>query len=56
MRGHHGGVQVGGDTARLFDPDELMRRPQDPAAMDALRFVETSLHAAMRAQQPGAAE
>jgi PhnB protein len=31
------------------DPDELMRRPQDPAAMDALRFVETSLDIAMRA-------
>ena len=31
-----------------------MRRPQDPAAMDALRFVETSLDAAMRAQRGGA--
>jgi len=30
------------------DPDELMRRPQDPAAMEALRFVETSLDTAMR--------
>lgn len=36
------------------DPGELMRRPQDPAAMDALRFVETSLDAAMRAQRGGA--
>jgi PhnB protein len=31
------------------DPAELTRRPRDPAAMDALRFVETSLDVAMRA-------
>jgi PhnB protein len=30
------------------DPAELARRPQDPAAMAALRSVETSLDAAMR--------
>jgi PhnB protein len=30
------------------DPAELARRPQDPAAMDALRSVETSLDVAMR--------
>ena len=29
-------------------PEELTRRPQDPAAMAALRLVETSLDAAMR--------
>jgi PhnB protein len=31
------------------DPAELARRPQDPAAMAALRLVETSLDEAMRA-------
>jgi uncharacterized glyoxalase superfamily protein PhnB len=30
------------------DPAELARRPQDPAAMAALRMVEMSLDAAMR--------
>jgi PhnB protein len=30
------------------DPAELARRPSDPGAMEALRFVETSLDAAMR--------
>ena len=30
------------------DPAELARRPQDPAAAEALRYVETSLDAAMR--------
>lgn len=30
------------------DPAELARRPQDPAAADALRYVEMSLDAAMR--------
>ena len=33
------------------DPAELARRPQDPAAAEALRYVETSLDAAMR-QRP----
>ena len=32
------------------DPAELARRPQDPAAAEALRYVETSLDAAMREQ------
>jgi PhnB protein len=30
------------------DPAELTRRPQDPAAAEALRYVESSLDAAMR--------
>jgi PhnB protein len=30
------------------DPAELARRPQDPAAAEALRYVETSLDTAMR--------
>jgi PhnB protein len=30
------------------DPAELARRPQDPAAAQALRYVETSFDAAMR--------
>jgi PhnB protein len=29
-------------------PSELARRPQDPAAAEALRFVESSLDTAMR--------
>jgi PhnB protein len=32
------------------DPAELARRPQDPAAMQALQYVESSLDAAMRAR------
>ncbi len=32
-------------------PDELMSLPQDPAAMEALRFVETSLDDAMRTEK-----
>jgi PhnB protein len=31
------------------DPAELAARPQDPAAADALRYVETSFDTAMRA-------
>jgi uncharacterized glyoxalase superfamily protein PhnB len=30
------------------DPAELAQRPQDPAAIEALRYVESSLDAAMR--------
>jgi PhnB protein len=33
------------------DPAELARRPEDPAAAEALRYVETSLDAAMRQRQ-----
>lgn len=33
------------------DPAELARRPQDPAASEALRYVEGSLDAAMREQK-----
>jgi len=33
------------------DPAELAQRPPDPAAMEALRYVESSLDAAMR--EPG---
>ena len=32
------------------DPAELTRRPQDPAAAQALRYVETSLDAVLREQ------
>jgi PhnB protein len=32
------------------DPAELARRPQEPAAAQALRYVETSFDAAMRGQ------
>jgi PhnB protein len=32
------------------DPAELARRPQDPAAVQALRYVETSLDTALRDQ------
>ena len=32
------------------DPAELARRPQDPAAAQALRYVETSLDAVLREQ------
>lgn len=37
------------------DPDELMRRPQEAAAMESLRFVETSLDSAMRTDKNGPA-
>ena len=33
------------------DPSELARRPQDPAAVGALRYVETSLDTAMRERE-----
>lgn len=33
------------------DPGELARRPQDPAAARALRYVETSLDTAMRERE-----
>jgi len=35
------------------DPAELMTRPQDPAAAEALRYVETSLDDAMRGLADG---
>jgi PhnB protein len=37
--------------AEDVDPSEMERRSQDPAAVQALRYVETSLNTAMR-QQP----
>ena len=32
------------------DPDEMLARPQDPAAAEALRYVEVSFDTAMRGQ------
>jgi uncharacterized glyoxalase superfamily protein PhnB len=34
------------------DPAELARRPQEPAAVQALQYVEASLDAALRGQAP----